>query len=269
LIAFSRIYLGAHWFSDVVGGMALGWSWVILLGIFYLRGSTTLVPKRLLLLSVPLMLLLAGGWHINQHHASDLLLYRIQEPQQVLEIADWLNQGFRQLPSWRYNLLGDMEQPLTLQLAGNPQRLTRVLIKHGWQSVPEFNARQLLNLFVSDIPVSQLPLFPRLSNGRREILRLVKYTPQSRMVLRLWPTSFQLRDGKPLWAGTVENEIARSLANMLTLPLGEKDFSSSLLTMSRELESENTISMNWAQVKSPLPAYATGNILLITTPLQD
>jgi len=266
LIALSRIYLGAHWFSDVAGGMALGWSWVILLGIFYLRGATASVPKRLLLLSVPLMLLLAGAWHINQRHAADMLRYRVQEPLQVLEIADWQNQGFRQLPTWRYTLLGDVEQPLTLQLAGDPQRLARALFEQGWEQAPGLNPRQLLNLFVSDIPVAQLPLLPHLSNGRREILRLVKYTPQSRMVLRLWPTSFQIRDGKPLWAGTVEHEIARPLANLLTLPLGKKDFSASLQELSRDLEQQNTISMNWAQVTSPLPADAVGKTLLLKTP---
>jgi len=140
LIALSRIYLGAHWFSDVVGGMALGWSWVILLGIFYLRGATPLIPKQLLLLSVPLMLLLAGSWHINQRHASDLLRYRVQAPLQILEVADWQNQGFRQLPTWRYTLLGDMEQPLTLQLAGDPQSLARALLKQGWQPAPGLTA---------------------------------------------------------------------------------------------------------------------------------
>ncbi|WP_020677583.1 bifunctional DedA family/phosphatase PAP2 family protein [Geopsychrobacter electrodiphilus] len=266
LIALSRIYLGAHWLSDVVGGMALGWSWVILLGIFYLRGAKTSVPMRPVLLSVLLMLLLAGVGHINQRHASDLLRYRAQEPLQILESADWQNQGFRQLPTWRYTLLGDMEQPLTLQLAGDPQYLARALFRHGWQPAPGLTARQLLNLFVSDIPVAQLPLLPRLSNGRREILRLVKYVPPSRMVLRLWPTSFQLKNGEPLWAGTVEHETAQPLANLLTLPLGKKDFGASLQTLAGDLEQQNMLNMSWAQVPPPLPADAVGKILLLKTP---
>jgi undecaprenyl-diphosphatase len=27
-VAFSRIYLGAHWFSDVLGGLAVGTAWL-------------------------------------------------------------------------------------------------------------------------------------------------------------------------------------------------------------------------------------------------
>ncbi|MEO7937146.1 MAG: phosphatase PAP2 family protein, partial [Burkholderiaceae bacterium] len=35
LIAFSRLYLGAHWFSDVAASLSLGITWVALLGIAY------------------------------------------------------------------------------------------------------------------------------------------------------------------------------------------------------------------------------------------
>ena len=44
LIGFSRIYLNVHWFSDVIGGFALGLGWVTLLML--LEQKIKLKPKK-------------------------------------------------------------------------------------------------------------------------------------------------------------------------------------------------------------------------------
>ncbi|MBI2799813.1 MAG: phosphatase PAP2 family protein [Gammaproteobacteria bacterium] len=48
-IAFSRVYLGAHWLSDVLGGLSLGVAWLALLGIAYLQRPTPSIAARGLL----------------------------------------------------------------------------------------------------------------------------------------------------------------------------------------------------------------------------
>ncbi|MEO8189816.1 MAG: phosphatase PAP2 family protein [Acidobacteriota bacterium] len=58
-IAFSRVYLGAHWLSDVAGGVALGLGWLVLWGFLCQFVLGPAVPARhpararLLLLGAP------------------------------------------------------------------------------------------------------------------------------------------------------------------------------------------------------------------------
>lgn len=75
LIAFSRLYLGAHWFSDVVGGLAFGTAWLTILVFFYLRKETRPVGAVGLIVVAGLALGLTGGWNVSRHHGLDMQRY--------------------------------------------------------------------------------------------------------------------------------------------------------------------------------------------------
>ena len=64
LVAASRIYLGAHWFSDVLGGMLLSTQILCIAGALYHTGKTHQLSAGALLIPVVATLLIIGGFHV-------------------------------------------------------------------------------------------------------------------------------------------------------------------------------------------------------------
>jgi membrane-associated phospholipid phosphatase len=78
LIALSRLYLAAHWLSDVIGGIGFGALWVSLLGLFYLHGRAQPIEPYRLLIGVGAILIIIGGFNIALHHSADMALYALR-----------------------------------------------------------------------------------------------------------------------------------------------------------------------------------------------
>lgn len=226
VIALSRLYLGAHWLSDVLGGFFIGTSWAALLGIAYLKRPDEGVPRRLLGLVALLAVVIAGGWHVSQSHARDLGLYTPKANLQSMSLATWLADGWRDLPAWRIDLAGEREQPLTIQWVGSADELADYLSTKGWQQPPSLNLKNFLGMLSPDMPIGRLPVLPLLHSGRVDRLRLVHLEKNQRWVLRLWPTDVRIGGSNiPLFVGTIEIQQRRHLTWLITAPrdTGEYD----------------------------------------------
>jgi membrane protein DedA with SNARE-associated domain/membrane-associated phospholipid phosphatase len=209
LLGFARLYLGAHWLSEVLAGASLGLLWTTALGIAYRRRTVRafwMKPVAALFFGGALLsMLVLGAERAHQQ------LARYEQPLERSDISRerWLgaDAGLR-LPARRNELRDRDAWPLNVQFAGDPAELSAILVAAGWQVIEPGDWRGLLRMLDDSADAGHLPIMPATHLGRPETLLLAHAgdDPAERLVLRLWAAPYRLQpENQALWLGTVHS----------------------------------------------------------------
>jgi len=274
-IAMSRLYLGAHWLSDVLGGLSLGLVWVSLLGIAYYRHSPQIsLPKSLSGVAL-IALLLAGGWHVSDRYSEDLQRYAPRLAFQHMDSTMWWQEDWVRLPVYRQDLEGGYEQPLNLQWSGSLASLREGLLAQGWKDPIPLNATTALRWLLPAPAIAELPVLPQVHDGRHEALIMLSPQEKSQeqrgassngnkqQVLRLWHSGIVLDPHEdPLWVGNVTLQAQRQIL-FLRLPFALQEYDTPLETLMGSLGGIEQRLVNRLHERADREPFWEGSILLM------
>jgi len=222
-IGFSRLYLGVHFLSDILGGYLLGFLWLII-GIciveWRLFVKIDVQPRMLSLFSVrmvsatlifaELVFYIHSGLHYNPALHDAEISWAIK-PVGADVISDF---NRYQLPRSTESISGEQQEPLNfIIIAKDSAALSDAFKASGWQpadpvtvgTVARTVKAQLVN---ESYPAA--PITPSFWNGKVNEFGFEKptteHTLRQRHHARLWITGLTTTDNRRVYAGTTSQD---------------------------------------------------------------
>lgn len=242
LIAFSRLYLSAHWLSDVFGGLTLGLAWVVVLGIAYRRHNPPALAAGRLLAVTGVGLLVFGSIHVASNLDREVRRYAPRFAVTTLSADGWWQRDWRALPPFRDDLVSSHKQPMNVQWAGRLEDIRSDLIGRGWREPTPLSTRSALFWLLPGVELTQLPVLPQVHGGRHERLILTRADGSERQwVLRLWASDVMLQPGgEPLWIGAVSTQVLQHRLELVSYPATTTGFNRPIEALAEDLQRWDT-----------------------------
>lgn len=207
-IGISRMYLGAHWFTDVLGGLLLSSAILIAIVISYNRKKEHhLIPQGIFAYALAATIIFSGIFYWSNTAKLHAQYAPASWPVYHITSSDWWEQKGDHLPVYRIGRFGLPNEVLNVEWIGNIDVIKKELLTAGWAEPPDRDWISIIHRLSGVGSTDHLPLVSPLYLNKKPKLQLIKFIDKKLLVLRLWDSNLILDDVKnshyQLWVGTL------------------------------------------------------------------
>jgi len=224
-IGFSRIYLGAHWPSDVFSSYAVGAAWLAALITaleihrqFPKKQRDYSITKKKFRLTVLAMIFVWGIFIAGFYLTHPLKLISEQPKTNIYVAADDLfNKVFEKLPKTSEDLSGQPMEPIDIIFVGSRSALENAFQQAGWEKADYISVKtawKSMTSFLLRRPYPQAPGTPSFWNSVPNDFAYEKSTEKNvineREHIHFWETNYYVDKTKQVWMATAHFDKAVS-----------------------------------------------------------